>query len=154
MGSSVGSRRNNLATRKVMVRRLTVDSSVIISSLLKTEARHKEALAIWEEILKGKSFAIMPFSILVEVVAAIRRRTGSEELAMEIERELIGTDNVSFVILDDKAAIEASDIAAKTGLRGMDALVVQVAKEFGAELISFDEEMMKKAKVILKKKKQ
>lgn len=48
--------------------------------------------------------------------------------------------------------MEAADIAAKTGLRGMDALVVQVAREFGADLISFDEEMIKKAKAILKKK--
>jgi len=135
-----------------MVRKLTVDSSVIISSLLKNEARHKEALAIWEGILKGKSFAIMPLSILVEVVAAIKRRTGSEELAVAIKKELVSTNNVSFVILDDKAAIEAADIAAKTGLRGMDAIVVQVAKEFDTELISFDEEMMKKAKVVLKKR--
>lgn len=94
----------------------------------------------------------MPFSILVEVVAAIRRRTGSEELAVEIKKELISTDNIAFVILDDKAAMEAADIAAKTGLRGMDALVVQVAKEFGSDLISFDEEMTRKAKVILKKR--
>lgn len=135
-----------------MVRRLTVDSSVIISSLLKNEPRHKEALEIWEAILTGKSFAIMPFSILVEVVAAIKRRTGSEELAVEIKKELISTYNIAFVILDDKAAMEAADIAAKTGLRGMDALVVQVAKEFGSDLISFDEEMAKKAKVILKKR--
>lgn len=135
-----------------MVRKLTVDSSVIISSLLKNESRHKEAFAIWENILKGKSFAIMPLSILVEVVAAIRRRTGSVELAAEIKKELIGTGNISFVILDDKAAIEAADIAAKTGLRGMDAIVVQVAKEFGAELISFDEEMLEKAMAVLKKK--
>lgn len=69
-----------------MVRRLTVDSSVIISSLLKNETRHKEALVIWENILKGKSFAIMPVSVLVEVVAAIKRRTGSEELASAIKK--------------------------------------------------------------------
>jgi len=92
------------------VRKLTIDSSVIISSLLKNEPRHKEALVIWEDVLKGKCF----------------------------------------VILDDKSAIEAAEIAAKTGLRGMDALVVQVAREYGAELISFDKEMIKKAKVILK----
>jgi len=42
-----------------MVRKLTVDSSVIISSLLQNETRHKEALTIWENILKGKSFAII-----------------------------------------------------------------------------------------------
>ena len=101
--------------------------------------------------MKGKNFVIMPISILVEVVAAIKRRTGSEELAVAIKKELINTDNVSFVILDD-AAMEAADIAAKIGLRGMDAIVVQVAKEFNAELISFDEEMMKKAKAVLKKR--
>jgi predicted nucleic acid-binding protein len=135
-----------------MVKRFTIDSSVIISSLLKSENRHEEALAIWENILKGKGVAIMPLSILIEVVSAIRRRTGSEELALDIKKELISTDNVSFVILDDKSAIEAADIAAKTGLRGMDAIVVQVAKEFSAELITFDEEMMRKARAVLKKK--
>lgn len=135
-----------------MVRKITVDSSVIISSLLKNESRHKEAFAIWENVLTGNSYAIMPFSILVEVVAAIRRRTGDEDLAIEIKKELINIPNISFVILDDKAAKKAADIAAKTGLRGMDALVVQVAKEFDSDLISFDDEMIKKAKVILKKK--
>lgn len=135
-----------------MVRKITVDSSVIISSLLKNESRHKEAFAIWENVLTGSSYAIMPFSILVEVVAAIRRRTGDEDLAIEIKKELINIPNISFVILDDKAAKKAADIAAKTGLRGMDALVVQVAKEFDSDLISFDDEMIKKAKVILKKK--
>ncbi len=34
----------------------------------------------------------------------------------------------------------------------MDALVVQVAREYDAELISFDTEMMKKAKAVLKKR--
>lgn len=82
----------------------------------------------------------MPLSVLVEVVAAIRRRTGSEELALAITKELVSTDNVNFVILDDTAAIETADIAAKTGLRGMDAILVQVGKEFETELISFDEE--------------
>jgi len=135
-----------------MVRQLTVDSSVIISSLLKNETRHKEAYAIWENIIKGKSYAIMPLSVMVEVVAAIKRRTGSEELALAIKKELISTDNISFVILDDTAALEAADIAAKTGLRGMDAIVVQVAKEFETELISFDEEMIRKAKAVLKKR--
>lgn len=49
------------------------------------------------------------------------------------------------MILDDKSAVEAADLAAKTGVRGMDALLIQVAKEFGTELISFDEEMMLKS---------
>jgi len=134
------------------MKKLTIDSSVIISSLLKNEPHHKEALLIWEDVLKGKCFVINPFSVLVEVVAAIRRRTGLASLAMEVKKELIDTENVSFVILDDKAAVEAAEIAAKTGLRGMDALVVQVAKEYNAEIISFDKEMMRKSRAVLKKR--
>ncbi len=134
------------------MKKLTIDSSVIISSLLKKEQLHKEALAIWEDVLKGKSFVINPLSILVEVVSAIRRRTGMVSLARKVMEELMNTENLSFVILNDKSAIEAAEIAAKTGLRGMDALVVQVAKEYGTDLVSFDKEMMKKAKTALKKR--
>jgi predicted nucleic acid-binding protein len=54
-------------------------------------------------------------------------------------------ETISFVVLDDKSANQAADLAAKTGVRGMDALVIQVAKEFRTELISFDEEMVLKA---------
>ena len=49
------------------------------------------------------------------------------------------------MVLDDKSAGDAAELAAKTGVRGMDALVIQVAKEFGTELVSFYEEMMSKA---------
>jgi predicted nucleic acid-binding protein len=130
------------------MKRLTIDSSVIIASLLEKEPRHTEALEIWSTILSGNNVAIMPYSVLVEVVAAIKRRTGSESLAMEVKEELLNVETISFVILDDKSAVEATDLAAKTGVRGMDALLIQVAKEFGTELISFDEEMMLKSKRI------
>lgn len=134
-----------------MVKRLTIDSSVMISSLLKNEARHKEALFTLQSVLNGKNFAIMPYSVFVEVVAAIRRRTGSEKLAIEVKNELTNLENIAFVILDDKAAMRAAELAAKTGIRGMDAIVIQVAEEYDTELISFDEEMMKKAEKVLNK---
>jgi len=67
-----------------MVKRITLDSSLIVSSLLEKEPRHEEALEIWAAVLSGNYFAIMPYSVFVEVVAAIRRRTGSEKLAREV----------------------------------------------------------------------
>jgi predicted nucleic acid-binding protein len=131
------------------VKGLTIDSSVIVSSLLINEPRHKEALRIWERILAGESSAVMPYSVMVEVVAAVRRRTGSEALALEVKKELNSIDAVSFIILDKEVADNAALLAAKTGVRGMDALVIQVAKEYETELISFDKEMMAKASEIL-----
>ncbi len=126
------------------MKKVTIDSSVVIASLLKNESRHKEALSIWQKVLTGKQIAIMPYSVLIEVVAAIKRRTGSEELAMEIKDELMSIDSLSFVVLDNEAAEDAADIAAKTGVRGMDAIIIQVAEEYETELISFDKEMIKK----------
>ena len=128
------------------MKRLTVDSSIIVSSLLENESRHKEALKIWDAVLAGKNVAIIPYSVFVEVVAAVRRRTGSEELAREVGKQLLEIEAVFFVGLDDKSAQDAAEIAVKTGVRGMDALVLQVARDFGAELKSFDEEMIAKAR--------
>lgn len=131
------------------MRRLTIDSSVIIASLLKDEPRHGEASRFWDRILSGQDIAIMPYSVFVEVVAAIRRRTGSEELAHEVRAELLGIENISFVVLDQETAVEAANVAILTGVRGMDALVIQTAEEFGTELITFDDEMMKRSHKLL-----
>jgi predicted nucleic acid-binding protein len=127
-----------------MVKRITLDSSVIVSSLLENEPRHREALEIWTAILSGNCLAIMPYSVFVEVVAAIRRRTGSEKLAREVKLKLLNIETISFLVLDDHSAKEAAEIAIRLGVRGMDALVIQVAKEFNTDLVSFDEEMMSK----------
>jgi len=128
-----------------MVKIVTVDSSVIISTLLPAEKRHEEACATWDRVLNGEIAAVMPYSVLVEVVAAIRRRTGSELFAHETQKMLEGLSSVSFVMLDRRSAAKACQIATKTGLRGMDALVVQVAREYKAQLITFDLEMQQKA---------
>ena len=127
-----------------MMKRLTIDSSVIIASLLENESRHSEAMQIWDAVIAGGDVAIMPYSVFVEVVAAIRRRTGSEELATEVKEELLKIENVSFVILDQRAAEDAADIAIQKSVRGMDALVMQTAREYETELVTFDDEMMKK----------
>jgi len=132
------------------MKKMTVDSSVIIASLLDKEPRHQEASQIWESILSGNNVAIMPYSVFVEVVAAIRRRTGSEELARDVKQTLLNIDNVSFVVVDQKTAEAAADLAIQTGLRGMDALVLQTAKDFEGDLVTFDDEMTKRAELVLK----
>src|SRR4030067_1882457 len=84
------SRRRNPPTKgEDMVKRITLDSSIIVSSLLEKEPRHKEALEIWTAVVSGNYFAIMPYSVFVEVVAAVRRRTGSEKLAPEKKNTIL-----------------------------------------------------------------
>jgi len=43
----------------------------------------------------------------------------------------------------------AAEIASRIGVRGMDAIVIQIAEETGSVLVTLDEEMMKAAKQTL-----
>jgi len=133
-----------------MVEYLTIDSSIIVASLLQQEKEHYKALRLWEEVMAGRSTAIMPYTVLVEVVAAIRRRTGDMALALEVKKELLSNEHVHFVILDPDAALESSDIAVETGVRGMDAIVIQTAREYETVLVSLDNEMVDKAEGLIK----
>lgn len=128
-----------------MIEKLTVDSSVIVASLLEKEKDHHNALKLWKEVISGKVIAIMPYTVLVEVVAAIRRRTDQKELAIKIKNELLSMDSVNFVIIDPESALEASDIAVESGVRGMDAVLIQTAKEYNTQLVTLDTEIIEKA---------
>jgi len=110
----------------------------------------KDLKLVWAEVLTGKTVAIMPYIVLVEVVAAVRRRTADKELALKIKKEPLSAGSVNFTIVDPEAALEASDIAIETGMRGMDAIVVQTAKEYGTSLVTLDNEMINKATGIVK----
>lgn len=125
---------------------LTVDSSVFIAALREQEAKHSVCLRLLERIKNGEFVAVEPCTVLVEVSAAIRRRTGSEDLAREVKSALSRLHSVRFVDLDvDERAEEAAEIAVKTALRGMDAIVAQTAMEFDAVLVTLDGELAERA---------
>ena len=46
-------------------------------------------------------------------------------------------------------AHQAADIAKEIGVRGMDAIVIQTAKEFDIPLVSLDREMLERSKSII-----
>ena len=129
---------------------LTLDSSVIVASLLSSEASHEHSQELLRQVYEGHHQVILPYSVLVEVVAAIRRRTGSEQLASLAQHLLGDLPQTSFVDLEERRASAAVGIALQTGLRGMDALVVQVAHEHGAALVTLDDEIVSRADSVLR----
>jgi predicted nucleic acid-binding protein len=128
---------------------VTLDSSVIIAALRKQEEKHIQCQLLLEKVKDAQHIAIQPYTVLVEVAAAIRRRTDSQRLARRVKELLKSMDTVSFIELETVRADAAADVAARTGLRGMDAIVVQVAEEFDATLVSLDEEMISRAKSVV-----
>ncbi|OGW02542.1 MAG: hypothetical protein A2Z59_07715 [Nitrospinae bacterium RIFCSPLOWO2_02_39_17] len=128
---------------------LILDSSVFVAALRKDEKSYPEALRLFQQIKDGKHIAIEPYSVLVEVVAAIRRRTNSNLLANRVKNDFLNIGSLVFVDIDSTIAEKAADLAADIGVRGMDAIVIQVAREYNAPMVSMDMEMVEKAKQVV-----
>ncbi|MCL7475551.1 MAG: type II toxin-antitoxin system VapC family toxin [ANME-2 cluster archaeon] len=125
---------------------ICLDSSVIVAALRKQEVHHEVARNLLESIKDGEHIAIEPYIVLIEIVAAIKRRTGSTELANRVKNDFLAIDTINFMDLESTRASDASEIAMNLGVRGMDAIVIQIAKEFNVPLITLDKEMIEKAK--------
>ena len=132
-----------------MVAYLTLDSSVIVAALREQEEKHEICKRLLERVKNGEFIALESYTVLVEVVAAIKRRTGSEHLAERVKSGLENIDSINFLDLISIRANDAADIAKETGVRGMDAIVIQVAKEFGSPLVSLDMEMTERSRFVV-----
>jgi len=131
---------------------VTLDSSVILAALRNQEEEHEQCRWLLEAVEEAQIIAIQPYSVLSEVTNAIKRRTSSQRLAERIKQVLQSINTMNFVEPEARRTEMVSDIAMRTDMGIMDAVVVQIAFEFGTTLISLDEEMMKKAKSIVKTK--
>ena len=128
---------------------ICLDSSVIVAALRKQEVHYEAAKNLLEKVKDGNHIAIEPYIVLIEVVAAIKRRTGSTELAKRVKNDFLAIDTINFTDLESTRASDASEIAMNLGVRGMDAIVIQTAKEFNVPLITLDKEMIEKAKLFV-----
>lgn len=132
-----------------MVTYLTLDSSVIIAALRKQEAKHSECRGLLEKVKDAEFIALEPYTVLIEVVAAVRRRTGDKDLASRVRNDLQAMQTLNFLELTSTRATLASEIAGEIGVRGMDAIVIQVAREFNIPLISLDGDMVDRARAMV-----
>ena len=80
-----------------------------------------------ESVANGRHAVVTPYIVLVEVVSAIRRRTGSKNLAEIVWKNLENMDNFYFIEFIRSRARESASISVETGLKGMDSIVVQIA---------------------------
>ena len=129
---------------------ITIDTSVIIAALRKQEKHYLACRAILEQVNDRLYIAIEPYTVLVEIVAAIKRRTNSQKLSERVIKDILSIDTIHFLDLDTTRAVRAVEIAQRFGVRGMDAIVIQMTEEFGATLVSLDMEMLEKVKTLVK----
>lgn len=131
-----------------MVKEVTLDSSVLISALVKGDEFRPVARQIMKRMFSGQYHSTTSATAFVEVCGSISRRTDTEK-ALSAKNQLVKWKDMNFITyteLTEKRSEEAAELAIRLKFKGMDATVVQVAKEKNAALITFDEEMAEKAK--------
>lgn len=128
---------------------LTLDSSVFVAAFRKQEEKHQACRNLLSKISDGEYLAIQPYTVFVEIVAAVKRRTGSAAFVHQVEKNLKEISFIHFLEIVKRRADEAAQIAIESGLKGMDALVVQVSREVGSYLVTLDTEMETFAKHVV-----
>ncbi|MFQ6076322.1 MAG: type II toxin-antitoxin system VapC family toxin [Candidatus Bathyarchaeia archaeon] len=131
-----------------MVEEVTLDSSVLVSALVKGEKLRPKARRVMEKIFKGQYHVTTSAVVPVEVCGSISRRAGMGK-AISAKSLINRWEEMNFFAyseLTGKRREEAAELAIKLQMRGMDAIIVQAAKEKKGVLITFDEEMAGKAK--------
>lgn len=121
--------------------KIVIDSSVFVAAFREDEPHSREAFRILEKLEAGAINAFVPVSVILEVVAAIRRRTSSQELAQQVGEKILAYANLSIIDLDTFRMAKFFELASESGLKGMDVLVVGVAREFDIPLLTLDKEM-------------
>lgn len=125
--------------------RLVVDSNIFVSSLDPKDIFHAECYPLFAKILSLEIEALCPSLVLVETACVLRRRTNSEEIAGKIYKNLALLPSINWLDINLEVAERACMVGMKTGLRGGDAIVLQVAEQYGIPLLTKDKEMKDKA---------
>ena len=125
--------------------KLVIDSNIFVSSFDPNDMFHSECYPIFERILSFEIGVLCPSLVLVETTCALRRRTNSEEIARRIYRDLALLPSINWLDINLEVAERACMLGARTGLRGGDAIVLQVAEQYGIPLLTKDKELKEKA---------
>ena len=127
-----------------------IDSSVFVAAVCKKEEASEQAFALLKKISIGAVKAIIPTTVLFEVVAAVSRRTGNNSLAKQMGEELLSFPSISIIDVTSFRVLRNLDFVADSKLAGMDAVVASIALEFDLPLITLDKEMKEKASQFVK----
>ena len=115
-----------------------VDASVWVAYFHDADPAHARSFTWVENALAAGEPLVAPSLLLAEVAAAMRRIGGRPETAAEIVEHLLTVPRLELVELDQSGALRAAEVAARTALRGADAVYLALAEERSDVLISVD----------------
>ncbi|MBI2580367.1 type II toxin-antitoxin system VapC family toxin [Candidatus Woesearchaeota archaeon] len=129
---------------------LFLDTSCLVSFFI-SDTHHQKAKSVIGSIVNGEIRGLLSVLSLAELCGAVRRQT-DEATAKRVKNDvnvLSEKGLLSIIPISNLDASLASDLAISTSLRGADAVIVNAAKQSQSKLVTFDEEIRKKAKSVV-----
>jgi predicted nucleic acid-binding protein len=120
---------------------ITIDASVLVATGTPDDAAGADAAAFLTGAIAADVPIHQPTLTLVEVAAAIARRTGDADLALEAGQALLGMPGLVLHALDVDASADAAALAGRLQLRGADSIYAATALRHAATLVTLDDEL-------------
>ncbi len=130
--------------------RYTIDASVFISAFILSEPQHQASRTCLEQLVQKDANIFCPTLALVETASAIARVTGDEKHAIAFASALARFPKMELIALDEALAQQAASFGAMAKLRGADAVYAAVAEDASCTLITWDKELLLRAKSIIR----
>ena len=124
---------------------LVVDASVWVSAFLPQDVNHHPSHLWLERYLAEGGIILAPPLLMIEIGAAITRRTENRNIARNAIRSLYLSNAIRFMALDDRLIWAAVDIAIDLPLRSGDATYVALARQRNIPLVSWDREQLQRS---------
>ena len=126
---------------------IVTDASVWVAFFLATDVTHPASFAWVDRHTAAGGVLVAPAILLTEVAAALSRRLGPSrgpQVALQAAGTLARLPLMRLISMDEPLVTTATDLAARLGLRGADALYVATAQQLGLPLLTWDGEQLTK----------
>jgi predicted nucleic acid-binding protein len=124
---------------------VTIDASVLVAADTGDEAAHGSARAFLARVLAAGVTVHQPSLAIVEVTAAVARRTGDPAHARTVGAAVLGLPGIVVHDLDLDSALAAAGLASDLRLRSADAVYAATALMQGTTLVTLDAELVSRA---------
>jgi predicted nucleic acid-binding protein len=128
---------------------VTIDASVFVAADAADEVGHPVARALLERVVASGAAVHQPTLSVVEVTAAVARRTGDAAHARAVGGALLTLPAAVFHDLDERTAAVASALASDLSLRGADAVYAATALMANTALVTFDAELATRSSAVI-----
>jgi len=125
-----------------------VDASVWVALHHGGDRFHARCVRWLERTLLDGGSLVAPALLHVETAAALRRLTRDDGLTREALEETADLGLVELIPLTVERARQAAAVAVATGVRGADAVYLDLARERGDVLISLDRQQLERGAAV------